>query len=125
MTENILNLSPWEDILLCRNTHCQDKKHTEDIDKYGLEILEAISDSVKNNIPTTGARDNKMVAGWNEEVKGWQNEARFYYALWVSAGRPNNTELHWSMKHSRNQYHYAIRRAKRNETAIRNNKFIL
>ena len=28
------------------------------------------------------------------------------------------------MKHSRNQYHYAVRRAKRNEETIRNNKFV-
>ena len=54
----------------------------------------------------------------------FQNEVKFYHALWLSSGRPINSDLHWAMKHSRNQFHYAVRRAKKNEAAISNNKFI-
>ena len=66
----------------------------------------------------TGGTEKKTIAGWTEEVKVFQEEAQFYYSLWLSAGRPNNTDLHWAMKHSRNQFHYAVRRAKRNEETI-------
>ena len=122
--EKINSIHPPEDLLLCRDTHCSDASHIDQCDQYCLDILDAISDCVKDNIPVTGKSGKKVIAGWTEEVKHFQKEAQFYHALWLSSGRQNNTDLHWAMKHSRNQYQYAVRRAKRNEATISNNKFI-
>ena len=42
--------------------------------------------------------------------------------MWKSAGRPNTGPLYFFMSKSRNSYHYAIRRAKRNEEFTRASK---
>ena len=125
LVENLLNIQPSEDLILCRDVHCKNKHHISECDNYCLDVLNAISDSVKLNIPYTGQdKEKKVIAGWNNEVKSFQKEAQFYHALWISSGKPINTDLHWAMKNSRNQYHYAVRRAKRNHDAIVNNKFV-
>ena len=55
------------------------------------------------------------VPGWKEEVIPFQEDARFWHAVWVSACKPNKGDLHTAMPQSRNQYHYAVRRRSRTE----------
>ena len=125
LQDRINNVNLPEDLLVCRDVHCTNPEHIDQCDKYCLDILEAISESVRDNIPMTGSdKQKKVITGWSTEVKQFQNEAKFYHALWISSGKPINTDLHWAMKSSRNQFHYAVRRAKRNEKAIINNKFV-
>ena len=57
-------------------------------------------------------------------MKPFKEEADFHFGLWNIAGRPQNTELHWAMKHSKNQYHYAVKRLKKSVNSIINNKFV-
>ena len=125
LNDKILNISIPEDLLSCRNTKCKNQEHIDNCDKYCFDILEAISESVKDNIPLTGKNnEKKVVAGWSANVKYFQNEARFYHALWLSNGNQNNTQLHWAIKKLPDQFHYLVRRANRNEETIRNNKFV-
>ena len=42
----------------------------------------------------------------------------------MSYGRPENNHIHHNMKYSRNQYHYAVRRAKNNEAVIKKDKLL-
>ena len=44
--------------------------------------------------------------------------------MWISAGRPLNTELHRIMKRSRNIYHYNYRKCKKSEQIISKNKLL-
>ena len=79
-----------EDLLLCRDTKWRNPEHIKNCDNYCLDILDAISDSVKDIIPLKGhTKDKKVIAGWSEDVKHSQNEARFYYSLWLSSGKIN------------------------------------
>ena len=85
------------------------------IDDYTREVLKAVDNSIesiakkkRNNIP-----EAKVVPGWSDLVKPFADEAKFWSAVWVSAGKPINTVLHKLMKHTRNKYHYAIRKCKR------------
>ena len=45
----------------CRDVHCKDKNHRDDIDKYVKEILEAVNESGKESIPTPPSRQTKKV----------------------------------------------------------------
>ena len=65
-----------------------------------------------------------MVPGWTEAVKPYQMEARFWYSVWLSYGKPLNCPIHNMMKHSRNQYHYAVRRIKKNASEIGSQKMM-
>ena len=46
------------------------------------------------------------------------------HSVWRSAGRPQNTELHRIMKHTRNVFHYQVRKCRRVEDTLRNKKLI-
>ena len=48
-----------------------------------------------------------------------QSDALFWHGVWKYAGRPNTGQLFNVMKHTRNTYHYAIRRAERECEALR------
>ena len=129
LSDKFINLSPHEDILLCRDVHCCDPNHLIKITEFTTDVLEAVVDSVKDSIPVTKppsskSNQDKCLPGWNERVKPFKKEADFWFSLWISSGKPQNTELHWAMRNSRNQYHYAIRRVKKQMNSIKNNKFL-
>ena len=112
------------DTTQCNNVHCDNPIHKVDCDIYAMEIMECISKSVENNIPYTSTSDRKAVPCWTEHVKPYKEDAKFWYAVWLSAGRPQNNNLHRIMKNTRNKYNYALRRIKRSESALRKDKFV-
>ena len=59
------------------------------------------------------------IPGWTENVQPFRELAIFWHSTWVSAGKPNRGELHGQMASSRNQYHYAVRRTKRQAKQIK------
>ena len=87
-------------------------------------VLDCISIAVEDNIPINVGTDSNAIPGWSDFVKPYKDSSMFWHAVWVSAGRPIDTELHKLMKHTRNQYHYAIRKVKNHEKEIRKNKFL-
>ena len=101
------------------------------------ELLAAMVDSVWDNLEatkgTTGDQASRKftIPGWNERVKPFQNEARFWFNLWLSAGKPVHSsvpgvenDLFSYMKFSRNNYHYAVRRTQNDLKKIENDKII-
>ena len=48
----------------------------------------------------------KRTAGWEEFVKPYQDESKFWFSVWVSAGKPNNGDLYRVMKQANAQYKY-------------------
>ena len=62
--------------------------------------------------------------GWNDAVKELKDKSIFWKSVWVSAGRPLDNNLHRLMKTTRNKYHFAIKKVKKQEEAIRKSKFL-
>ena len=112
------------DGLLCNNLTCQSDDHRNDITHYCDALLNIIDDATKMNIPPTHIPSEKKTPGWLELVKPFQDEARFFHSIWVSYGKPQNCPLYETMKRTRNSYHYAIRRAQKNEEEIRNQHLV-
>ena len=56
--------------------------------------------------------------GWGE-VKPFQEDARFWHSLWRSAGKPNRGAIYSFMADTRNKFHYAVRRARKNADLVR------
>ena len=115
----------------CEDPNCQNSDHIDDIDKYVTNLLSSINDSAKETIPaeenkakkSVGGR-TKSMAGWKQFVEPFQQNAKFWHAIWVSAEKPVNTELHSIMKRTRNRFHYQIRRCRRVEQYLKNQKII-
>ena len=117
--------------LECEDPHCEESGHSTERDRLMLDILCSVVESSHTVIPMAGGvrgqRSNPdlvsgCVPGWKEEVKPLQEEARLFYSLWQSAGKPHRGDLFSAMARSRNQYHYAVRRVRRSRNLQRAKK---
>ena len=112
-------------------THCKDvkcKEHSEELNSYCEDILEAIELSAKDQLPMTKPPGQKscshLTPGWNEFVKPFKEEAKFWWSVWISAGKPNDNDLFIKMKSSKAQFKYAVRRLTKSAGQIQNNAFV-
>ena len=46
-------------------------------------------------------RNNGVIPGWNEAVKPFKDKTYFWHPVWVSLGRPFNSEVHYELKKCR------------------------
>ena len=92
------------DCINCRDVHCQNTRHIQDVDTYIKDVLDAVDLAITSVASTK--RQNissaKVVPGWSDLVKPFCDDAKFWHAIWLSAGKPINTELHQIMKRSKN-----------------------
>ena len=75
-------------------------------------------------LPYRGGNQNKDLKKtpmclWNAEMQPFK--AMFWHAIWVSAVRPMNTQLHQLMKKTRNAYHFQIRKCKKMKDILKRN----
>ena len=62
------------------------------------------------------------IAFWRDEVQPYKDKSVFSHSVWISAGKPINTELHRIMKRSRNAYQ--IRMNKKLAENLKKNSFL-
>ena len=110
----------------CKNVHCKEDSHIRRMDDYTKNVLDAVDRSISNVAKKNRSNISKakVVPGWSEIVSPFADEAKFWSAIWVSAGKPLNTSLHHIMKRTRNRYHYAIRKCKRAAENILKDKML-
>ena len=125
------NISVPECIETCRDVHCNNNKHKEDIDNYIIELIECMEKAAQENIPYTGSGENrgkkkcrKPVPGWSELVEPHKQDARFWYQLWLSGGKPKNGSLYQNMRISRSNYRSAKRKCTVAAEKIKRDKFV-
>ena len=114
-------------VLQCRHVHCKDSQHLKDLDQYTIEVLETVQAVAEECLPTPSPSRKPGKAarpGWLDEVKPHRERAYFWHQLWISAGRPINTQLHLIMKRTRNTYHYHYKKCRKAEKLIRRNKLL-
>ena len=120
----INNISVDNSSLYCRDLHCTDESHQAALDGLWLQVMEAISEAAAHNIPSSSSGTRNRIPGWKEFVQPLKEDSSFWYSIWLSSGRPTNGELHNVMKHTRNKYHHAIRKVKRQESELRKSSFL-
>ena len=123
LTEKLNNV-PVPAAIQCRDVHC--RAHMEDLEEYTLAIMESVESAAVECLPLSGGGKEKslVIPGWNEYVKPFSDENKFWYAVWVSAGQPQQGSLFDVMRSSKLQYKYAVRRLKRANQKIQNDKFL-
>ena len=65
------------------------------------------------------------LAGWSEYVAPYANESKFWYSVWSAAGRPLYGDIFVNMRYSKRQFRYAVRRLKRCQNRLQNDKFLV
>ena len=68
-------------------------------------------------------RKEHPIAFWSE-IEPFKKDAQFWHSIWISAGRPLNTELHKIMKRTRNVYHLQIRKNKKAAEVLKRNALL-
>ena len=98
----------------CKDALCTHHEH--DIMQFGDNIITSCLQASKECIPTT--KYKKRVAGWNEHVRAYRQNAMFWHWLWLEAGRPPTGEVASIRRKTRAEYHRAIKNTKRQENNI-------
>ena len=106
-----------ESLSSCHDVHCDNPGHSEDADNVIVDILECVEktayDSLPVPLPPKNKKSKNSRPGWSVEVAPYYESAHFWHQVWMSAGRPINTQLHQIMKRSRIVYHYHVRKLKK------------
>ena len=124
-------ISVPQSVTLCKDVKCRNQEHCQDVDKLATEVLEAVQVAADMSLPCPGlgkgggnGQGKDAIPGWKETVKPFRDNAYFWHQVWVSCGRPMNTEVHTIMKRTRNIYHYQFRKCQKVEEVIRKNKLL-
>ena len=92
-----------------------------------MQVMEAVESAGEKCLSSTGGgggRNYNIIPGWTEYVKPFCDESKFWHSVWQSAGMPQQGSLLDAMKSSKLQYKYAVRRLKRANQKIQNDKFV-
>ena len=123
--KHLLQNTPIDsDALGCRDLHCQCSDHKDSLDNMCENVLGCVSDAVRHHIPVGNNSEAKVIPGWNDHIQPYKEASQFWKAVWVSAGRPLDCELHKVYKNCRNKYKYAIRKVNNLQSAMRKDKFL-
>ena len=99
-------------------------------DGYLLSLLKCLSTAANECLPTSAGRsknnnDKKpLIPGWKKDIQPFKDSTMFWNAIWISAGKPLNTQLHNLMKKTRNIYHFHIRKGKRKINTLKKNSLL-
>ena len=123
------NLTIPSETIDCKNIHCKHTEHRIAIDDFVLDMLHVIEKAALEKLPTPkiskkNSSTSKDIPRWKEDILPYRKDALFWNAVWISAGKPLNTELHMIMKRTRNLYHMQIRKNKRFLDRIKKNAFL-
>ena len=129
LDERLRTLEVPDEVDRCRNVNCDSKCHIEKIDEFFICILNTIKTTADDCLPCNkkkkvGNSKKKPIAFWRDEVQPYKDKSMFWHSVWISAGRPINTELHRIMKRSRNAYHFQIRKNKKLAENLKKNAFL-
>ena len=118
--------------LTCDDVTCKEKWHSEARDHHLLDLMSHCIEAGYSSIPVipqsrTGAAPGKAsprLPGWKENCEPLSEAAKFWYAVWISAGKPQTGELHRIMVNTRIKFRAAVRRAKSEFNSSRGKAFL-
>ena len=113
----------------CEDINCNSIEHLTRIEEYTTNVLEAIESAGKECLPRSGmcskrGKAKQKLTGWSEYVSPFAEESKFWYSIWISAGRPMDGNIFINMRHSKRQFKYAVRRLKRCQNILQNERLV-
>ena len=127
LTRKLASINYPTALMECSDPHCKDEQHVHSCDTYILDILEAVKSAATESLPSTGVKSGRkkpLIMNWKEEIEPFREKACFWSAVWKSAGKPQDTELHKVMKRARNIYHLHIRKSRRAAELLKKNSLL-
>ena len=129
LKERLEKMEDLPECLSCDDVKCKELSHSRVRDSYLLDIMSHCIEAGYGSIPVVTPRPHSgEVAGWrgnspstkvSQQLPGWKENcepaskaAKFWYSVWISAGRPVKCELHRIMVRTRTKFRVAVRKAK-------------
>jgi hypothetical protein len=97
-------------------TVCTERIHRCGIDEFCENIINACINAGEV-FPKIKAR--KRMPYWGSRVKDKKDEAMFWQSLWKDCGKPSSGIVYELKKKTKLQYHYAVRKLKKNSESLR------
>ena len=107
----------------CDDPHCGDSTHLREIDEWCADLINVALDSDHVFPRKALARGRRNLCGWNEHVRPYKDECKFWFHAWKAHGQPREGVVFDNMRESKRQYMYAVRRLKRRQRELRARKF--
>ena len=106
--------------LKCKDVKCKDAKCSQERDSFVTDVVAAWVEAsylslplVQRSSPQTEGRQQRVnLPGWKEKCEPLRKDAKFWYSVWISAGRPSTGELHKLMVGTRVKFRSAVRKMK-------------
>ena len=114
----------------CNDVHSANNCHNQASDDFMISLLVCLDNAASECLPTSVGSNVKRnerkpsVAMWKENIQPFKDRSMLWHAIWVSAGKPINTQLHKLMKRARNIYHLQIRRTKKMKDILMKNSLL-
>ena len=128
LVEEKLGHLMYPESILCSNVHCTDEQHQIDRDGHVLDVLTSLIEASHTAIPMTkksrAAGASSSIPGWKQHVDPFRQDAMFWHSIWLSLEKPNTGQVFWLMRWTRNKYHYAIRKLKKESDNILAKQFM-
>ena len=111
---------PYRDVYDCKDINCQNSHHFMQLNDWCCDLVNYCLQA--DNVFPRKCSYKKQRPGWNDLVKPFKEDNLFWFNTWRCAGKPRSGSLYDYMKSARKQYFYAVRRIKRQENSLRNDK---
>ena len=107
------------EVFACSDSQC--KNHNDQIKMWYDKVVKILLDTSGKYLPMTGNKQKpKTIPGWNEFVKPKLETSLYWHNIWKDNGRPRHGAVADVMRHTRAQYHHAVKYAQREINSIRN-----
>jgi hypothetical protein len=103
----------------CTDGKCKDRNHIVELDTLCNDIINAC---VISGQVFPKCKKKRKLPYWGQNVKPYKDDALFWHNLWKECDKPSNGILYDLMRKTKLQYHYAVRKLKRNSDVLRKEK---
>ena len=130
LEDNLKGLNTYEIYKECNDVQCAKDSHNEANDDFTIGLLQCLDNAASECLPNSvgsnvkGNEKKSSVVMWKENIQPFKDRSMFWHAIWISAGKPINTQLHKLMKRARNIYHLQIRRSKKMKDILMKNSLL-
>ena len=105
----------------CVTPNCTEHNHS--LDSFARNFLSTLLDCARQCFPQHSSSPRRLVC-WNDtSCSKLKQTANFWYRLWEDAGHPSSGVLFQIKKNTKTRYKYEIRRLKRRQNVLLQDKF--
>ena len=105
--------------LQCADVNCTQELHLKELDDFCAKLTDILVNASQDIFPLIKA-SRKAMPKWSAEIKPLKEDSIFWHWVWTECGRPTEGAIVDLYKSCKRRYHYAVRRIRRQERALRN-----